>query len=103
MEQPTVFYAIAVSLAVLGQGGGTNATLAWVYVALRVAHSLIQAIVNKIEVRFGVFVLSSLVLIGLRPSRLRRAGFSMKFTPRAERRPRRPVTLSSFGLFTTTR
>jgi hypothetical protein len=65
MEQPTVFYAVAVSLAVLGAGGGTNATLAWVYVALRVVHSLVQSLINKIEVRFGVFVLSSFVLIAL--------------------------------------
>jgi hypothetical protein len=65
MEQPTVFYAVAVSLAVLGAGGGTNATLAWVYVGLRVLHSLVQSLVNKIEARFGVFVLSSLVLIAL--------------------------------------
>src|SRR5688572_8259441 len=65
MEQPTIFYAVALSLAVLGHGDGTNLTLAWVYVALRVVHSLVQTIVNKIEVRFSVFVLSSLVLIAL--------------------------------------
>jgi hypothetical protein len=65
MEQPTLFYAVALSLAVLGHGSGTNLTLAWVYVALRVVHSFVQTTVNKIEVRFGVFVLSSLVLIAL--------------------------------------
>lgn len=65
MEQPTVFYAVALSLAVLGQGGGTNCTLAWAYVSLRVVHSLVQATLNKIEVRFGLFFLSSLVLIAL--------------------------------------
>lgn len=65
MEQPTVFYAVALSLAVLGEGTGTNATLAWAYFALRVVHSVLQATINKIEVRFGLFVLSSLVLIAL--------------------------------------
>jgi hypothetical protein len=65
MEQPTVFYAVALSLAVLGAGSGINATLAWVYFFSRVVHSLIQATFNKIEVRFAVFVLSSLVLIWL--------------------------------------
>ena len=65
MEQPTIFYAVALSLAVLGQGDGTNLTLAWVYVALRVVHSIVQTTVNKIEVRFSVFALSSLVLIAL--------------------------------------
>ena len=65
MEQPTVFYAVAIAIAVLGGGAGTNALLAWVYVALRVVHSIVQATFNKIEVRFSVFALSSLILIAL--------------------------------------
>jgi len=65
MEQPTVFYAVALSLALLGAGSGINATLAWVYVGLRVLHSVIQATFNKIEVRFSVFVLSGLALVAL--------------------------------------
>jgi hypothetical protein len=65
MEQPTIFYAVAISLALLGEGSDTNLMLAWGYVGLRVVHSLVQALVNKIEVRFGIFSLSSLLLIGL--------------------------------------
>jgi hypothetical protein len=34
-------------------------------VALRVIHSLVQATVNKVAVRFALFVLSSLVLLAL--------------------------------------
>ena len=64
-EQPTIFYAIALCLALMGQGGGLNLTLAWTYVGLRVVHSLVQATWNKIEVRFSLFFLSSLPLIGL--------------------------------------
>lgn len=64
-EQPTVFYAIALVLAVIGQGGDANATLAWVYVALRVAHSLLQALWNNINARFSVFALSTLSLMAL--------------------------------------
>ncbi len=64
MEQPTLFYAVALSLALLNRGG-TNLTLAWAYVGLRVLHSLVQATWNKIEVRFSLFFLSSLVLIAL--------------------------------------
>ncbi len=64
-EQPTVFYAIAIVLAVLQQGDGMNALLAWIYVGLRVAHSLVQATANKVMVRFVLFALSSLVLIAL--------------------------------------
>jgi hypothetical protein len=65
MEQPTVFYAIVITLVLLGSSGDTAWVLAWSYVALRVVHSLTQALVNKIELRFLLFVLSNIPLIGL--------------------------------------
>jgi hypothetical protein len=65
MEQPTIFYATALLLAMIGEGNGANAYIAWVYVALRVLHSLVQSIGNKIELRFAVFIISSFVLCGL--------------------------------------
>lgn len=65
MEQPTLFYAAALVLAFVGAGGGLNAGLAWAYVALRVVHSLVQALTNIILVRFGVFMVASLVLLAL--------------------------------------
>lgn len=65
MEQPTVFYAVALALAVGGQGDGLNAWLAWAYVALRVVHSLVQATVNRIMLRFAIFMFASLPLIAL--------------------------------------
>ena len=65
MEQPTLFYAVAFALALLGRGAGANLALAWGYVGLRVVHSLVQATWNKIEVRFAVFAVSSLLLIAL--------------------------------------
>lgn len=65
MEQPTIFYAIALALALMEQGEGLNLTLAWAYVGLRVAHSLVQATWNKIEVRFALFALSSLPLFAM--------------------------------------
>lgn len=64
-EAPTVFYAIALLLAIIGQGDGLNATIAWAYVALRVAHSLVQAIGNRVMIRFLIFALSSLCLMAL--------------------------------------
>ena len=73
MEQPTVFYAVALSLALLGQGDGINLTLAWAYVGIRMVHSVLQALINKIELRFVLFALSSLVLIGLTVNALRAA------------------------------
>lgn len=64
-EAPTVFYAVALVLAIIGEGDGLNAQIAWAYVGLRVVHSLIQATINKISLRFSVFALSSLCLIAL--------------------------------------
>lgn len=65
MEQPTIFYAIALLLAIIGQGDGLNAWIAWAYVALRVVHSLVQATVNAIMLRFSVFMLSTLCVLAL--------------------------------------
>ena len=64
-EGPTVFYAVALVLAFVGQGDGLNATIAWIYVGLRVVHSIWQATVNRVMVRFALFALSSLALIAL--------------------------------------
>lgn len=64
-EAPTVFYAVALVLAIVGQGDGMNALLGWAYVVLRVLHSLVQSISNRVIVRFGLFLLSSLALIAL--------------------------------------
>jgi hypothetical protein len=65
MEQPTLFYAIALTLALLGQGGGINLMLAWGYVAFRVAHSLVQATINVVTTRLLFFALASFCLLGL--------------------------------------
>ncbi len=65
MEQPTLFYAVALVLAMIGQGDGFNLILAWAYVAFRIAHSIVQAVWNKVSVRLLFFMLSSLALVGL--------------------------------------
>ena len=65
MEQPTIFYAIVLALVLMRFDHPINLYLAWAYVALRVVHSLIQATVNIVTIRFAVFTLSSLCLIGL--------------------------------------
>ena len=64
-EAPTVFYAVALSLALLEAGEGLATTLAWAYVALRVVHSLVQVTSNRVVVRFSIFAASSLLLISL--------------------------------------
>ncbi len=65
MEQPTIFYALALALAMLGLGDGLDLALAWGYVGLRVAHSLVQVLINKIELRFVIFALSTLMLFAM--------------------------------------
>lgn len=65
MEQPTLFYAVMLALVLAGGGSGAEVALAWAYTGLRVVHSLVQALINRIEVRFVLFILSSLALIGL--------------------------------------
>ena len=65
LGEPTIFYAVSFVLAITGAGDGLNATLAWVYVGLRILHSLIQALWNRVMARFMVFALSSIILIVL--------------------------------------
>jgi hypothetical protein len=62
-EQPTIFYALMFFAAATGGGDGTALAFAWVYVALRLVHSLVQATVNRVMVRFSVFSLATLVLM----------------------------------------
>lgn len=62
MEQPTIFYATVFLLVLIGDVSGLNVMLAWAYVGLRIAHSLLQVTINKVMVRFTLFVLSSIIL-----------------------------------------
>ena len=65
MEQPTIFYAIALTLAMMNFGGGINYWLAWGYVGLRILHSLVQCTVNIVLYRFTLWILASFCLLGL--------------------------------------
>lgn len=65
LTEPTLFYVVCIVLALTGNGNGLNLTIAWVYVGLRVLHSLIQVTVNAVKYRFLAFALSSLCLIAL--------------------------------------
>lgn len=62
MEQPTLFYATAMILALMG-ASALDVLLAWIYVGLRVVHSIWQATVNRIPVRFVLFGASTLILL----------------------------------------
>lgn len=61
-EQPTLFYAIALAIAVMGHGDETHVQLAWAFVLLRIIHSLVQVTINVVMVRFSIFALSWVAL-----------------------------------------
>lgn len=63
METPTLFYALCFALQLLDRANDINITLAWIYVSLRVVHSLVQATFNYIPLRFLLFVLSIVPLV----------------------------------------
>ena len=65
MEQPTIFYAIVFALILMGFDPPINVYLAWGYVGFRIVHSIFQATVNVVPVRFLLFLGATLCLIGL--------------------------------------
>jgi hypothetical protein len=64
-EQPTIFYAVIGILALSGGVTATTIGLAWTYAGLRIVHSIWQALVNNVPVRFVLFLCSALCLIAL--------------------------------------
>ncbi|GGD95117.1 membrane protein [Tsuneonella deserti] len=64
VEQPTLFYAVSLIIALLGPDP-TSVLIAWIYVAVRIVHSLWQALVNVVSVRFILFLISTIALIVL--------------------------------------
>jgi hypothetical protein len=64
MEQPTIFYATTLIIAIMG-AAELDVTLAWAYVALRIVHSLWQALVNTVPVRFTLFLVATVCLLVL--------------------------------------
>ena len=65
MEQPTIFYAIVFALILMGFDAPINVYLAWGYVGLRIVHSIVQATVNVVRIRFLIFLLATVCLVGL--------------------------------------
>ena len=64
-EQPTLFYATCLVIAVLGHGDMLAVQAAWAFVVLRVVHSLVQATFNHVLLRFTIFMVSWLALLVL--------------------------------------
>ncbi|MFK7989034.1 MAG: MAPEG family protein [Sandaracinaceae bacterium] len=55
LEHPTVFYAACLALAVQGADATWAVAVAWLYVGLRVVHTLVQTTVNHVPTRFVLF------------------------------------------------
>jgi hypothetical protein len=64
-EQPTLFYAIALTIAIMGHGDQTAVNAAWAFVIFRVLHSLVQTLSTNVALRLGVFWLSWAALLVL--------------------------------------
>ena len=62
MEQPTIFYATVMILAIAGAVTPLLVSLAWGYTIIRILHSVWQATVNKVSIRFVLFLLSTICL-----------------------------------------
>lgn len=62
--EPTIFYSIVIALVLMGFDNEINVYLAWAYVGLRIAHSLVRATVNIVIYRFWLFILRRLVPLG---------------------------------------
>jgi uncharacterized MAPEG superfamily protein len=62
MEQPTIFYATVMILAIAGAVTPMLVSFAWGYTIIRIMHSLWQATINKVSIRFILFLLSTICL-----------------------------------------
>lgn len=65
LEMPVLFYVVLLLLRVNGSADATALLLAWSYVGLRVAHSIVHLTWNNVLHRLIVFGLGNLVLIVL--------------------------------------
>jgi len=61
-EQPTVFYALTFIIWALNATDSFYLYCAWIYFFIRVTHSIFQATLNLVWIRFGLFILSWIIL-----------------------------------------
>jgi hypothetical protein len=64
-EQPTIFYALMFFMALTGGNDNVAGLVAWIYVGLRVLHSIVQVVVGKVALRFLVFTAGTFCLFFL--------------------------------------
>ncbi|WP_181704079.1 MAPEG family protein [Chthonobacter albigriseus] len=64
-ETPTLFYALGILALVLNAATVLFAVLAWVYVASRVAHTVVHTTTNFVPHRFRIFLVGYAALIAM--------------------------------------
>ncbi len=65
LELPVLFYVVCGALFVTGNVDGLAVGLAWTYVAVRAAHSLVHLTYNRVVHRLTLFAASNAVLVTL--------------------------------------
>ena len=65
LEIPLLFYAVSLTYYVTQQADTAALVLAWVYVALRLAHSAVHLGANRLIHRLATFASSNFALMGL--------------------------------------
>lgn len=65
VEVPVLFYALVAFYLLTGNASTLALALAWLYLALRIAHSLIYLTYNNVVHRFAVFAASNLVVLAM--------------------------------------
>jgi hypothetical protein len=65
LEMPLLFYVVSIAFYVTHQVTHRVVTLAWVYLAFRLAHSLVHVTSNRILVRLTAYAASNVVLLTL--------------------------------------
>jgi len=63
LEMPVLFYVVCIAFYVTRHVDHGLVTLAWLFVALRVLHSLIHLTTNRVLHRLTAFALSNVVLL----------------------------------------
>ncbi len=65
LEMPLLFYVVSIAFYVTHQVTPKVVTLAWIYLALRLVHSLVHVTSNRILVRLSSYAASNVVLLWL--------------------------------------
>jgi hypothetical protein len=64
-ELPVIFYAVVVLLVVIGRVSTIDVLAAWVFVAGRVIHTLVQTLTDDVPLRGRVFLINFAALVVL--------------------------------------